>query len=214
MPNYPGKRLLDMIAAAVACAAFTPVALGIAVAIWLEDGGPPFYRQRRVGRQRRPFTVLKLRSMRGAEVTRMGRWLRRTGLDELPQFMNVWRGDMSVVGPRPLTEPDIKRLRWDDARARLALRGQTGHHRSIAAAGGSRRPCQPPFRPLVSHAPEPEPRFPAHRSFLRRQHPRQGHRPPLVEAHGHGYHEALTSTGARLWAEALSIMPPNGGSLK
>jgi lipopolysaccharide/colanic/teichoic acid biosynthesis glycosyltransferase len=114
MQTYPGKRALDLLAAAGACAAFAPLAASVTVATWLEDGGPPLYRQRRVGRERRPFTVLKFRSMQGADVTRVGRWLRRTGLDEVPQFVNVVRGDMSLVGPRPLTESDVKRLGWDD----------------------------------------------------------------------------------------------------
>jgi lipopolysaccharide/colanic/teichoic acid biosynthesis glycosyltransferase len=138
LQTYPGKRLLDVIAAAGACAAFAPVAVCIAAAIWLEDRGPPFYRQLRVGQERRPFTVLKFRSMRGTEVTRVGHWLRRTGLDELPQFLNVWRGEMSVVGPRPLTEPDITRLGWNDARLdwRFEVRpGITGLSQLLAGRG-------------------------------------------------------------------------------
>lgn len=114
MQQYPGKRVLDLVAAAGACAAFAPVAASIAVATWLEDGGSPLFLQRRVGQERRSFTLLKLRSMRGADVTRVGRWLRRTGLDELPQLINVARGEMSMVGPRPLTEQDIVRLGWAD----------------------------------------------------------------------------------------------------
>lgn len=112
--TYSGKRALDSAGTAGACIAFAPVALCIALAIWLEDGGETFYRQPRAGRYRRVFHVLKFRSMRDGTVTRVGHWLRRTGLDELPQFLNVWRGEMSVVGPRPLTEADIERLGWDD----------------------------------------------------------------------------------------------------
>jgi undecaprenyl phosphate N,N'-diacetylbacillosamine 1-phosphate transferase len=112
---YSGKRALDMLVAGTACAAFAPLVAGIAVATWLEDGGSPLFAQSRVGRERRPFTILKLRSMREQRVTRVGRWLRRTGIDELPQFVNVLRGDMSVVGPRPLTQQDVERLGWHDA---------------------------------------------------------------------------------------------------
>jgi lipopolysaccharide/colanic/teichoic acid biosynthesis glycosyltransferase len=82
------------------------------VAILLDDGDSPLFTQPRVGRKRRPFTILKFRSMREGEITRLGHWLRRTGIDELPQFINVVRGDMSVVGPRPLTSADIERLGW------------------------------------------------------------------------------------------------------
>ena len=109
---YAGKRTLDLLVACTACAAFAPLMAGLAVATWLEDSGSPLFAQSRVGRQRSPFTILKLRSMREQRVTRVGRWLRRTGIDELPQFVNVLRGEMSVVGPRPLTQQDVERLGW------------------------------------------------------------------------------------------------------
>ncbi|MGH8237915.1 MAG: sugar transferase [Steroidobacteraceae bacterium] len=111
---YIGKRTLDLLVAGTACAAFAPLVAGIAVASWLEDTGSPLFAQSRVGRQRHPFTILKLRSMREQRVTRVGRWLRRTGIDELPQFVNVLRGEMSVVGPRPLTRHDVERLGWHE----------------------------------------------------------------------------------------------------
>lgn len=111
---YTGKRTLDLLVAGTACAAFAPLVAGIAVASWLEDSGSPLFAQSRVGRQRHPFTILKLRSMREQRVTRIGRWLRRTGIDELPQFVNVLRGEMSVVGPRPLTRQDVERLGWHE----------------------------------------------------------------------------------------------------
>jgi len=114
MGPYFGKRAVDLIAAGTACVVFAPLAAGIAVATWLEDGGPPLFLQTRVGYLRRPFTVLKFRTMRDQQVTRVGRWLRQTGLDELPQFINVCRGEMSVIGPRPLTPADIQRLGWAD----------------------------------------------------------------------------------------------------
>ena|SRR6185437_35163 len=114
MQSYFGKRAVDLIAAGTACLVFTPLAAGIALAIWLEDGGSPLFLQTRVGHRRRPFTVFKFRTMRDQQVTRVGRWLRQTGLDELPQFINVCRGDMSVIGPRPLTTEDIRRLGWAD----------------------------------------------------------------------------------------------------
>ena len=113
MRTYCGKRILDLMVAGAACVAFAPLAAGIALAIWLEDGGSPFFLQTRIGYQRRPFTVFKFRTMRDQQVTGVGGWLRRTGLDELPQFINVCAGQMSVIGPRPLTAQDIKRLGWE-----------------------------------------------------------------------------------------------------
>jgi len=114
--SYCGKRTLDVLAAGTACAMFAPAAVAVAVATWLDDRGPPLFLQTRVGRGREPFTIFKFRSMRDSQVSRVGGWLRRTGVDELPQFLNVCRGDMSVVGPRPLTGDDLRRLGWTDAR--------------------------------------------------------------------------------------------------
>src|SRR5262245_43775767 len=117
MDSYPGKRLFDLAVAGTALAAFAPVVAGVTLATWLEDRGSPLFAQPRLGRDRRPFTILKFRSMDGQQqVTRVGRWLRQTGIDELPQFVNVLRGDMSVVGPRPLTDHDVTRLGWEGPR--------------------------------------------------------------------------------------------------
>lgn len=111
------KRLFDMMVAGAGLLVFAPVSLLIALGIKLEDGGPVFFTQDRVGRDCRVFTAYKFRSMMvdaerltGAvqatendpRVTRMGRILRATAFDELPQLWNILRGDMSVVGPRPL----------------------------------------------------------------------------------------------------------------
>jgi lipopolysaccharide/colanic/teichoic acid biosynthesis glycosyltransferase len=112
MPAYPGKRALDLVAACAACVTLAPLVVGIAIATWAEDGGAPLFLQTRVGCGRRPFTVVKFRTMAQQRVTRVGAVLRRTGLDELPQFINVWRGEMSMVGPRPLTPADVVRLGW------------------------------------------------------------------------------------------------------
>jgi len=111
----------------------------IAGAIVLEDGWPVLFRQERLGRRRRPFTILKFRSMRDGRITRVGRIMRTTGLDELPQFINILRGDMSAVGPRPLTESDVARLGWMapryDFRWRV-LPGLTGLAQVTAARSG------------------------------------------------------------------------------
>jgi lipopolysaccharide/colanic/teichoic acid biosynthesis glycosyltransferase len=106
------KRLFDLVGAVGGLLAFSPVMAVIAGAIVLEDGWPVLFRQERLGRRRRPFIILKFRSMRDDRITRVGRVLRATGLDELPQFVNILRGDMSAVGPRPLTEADVTRLGW------------------------------------------------------------------------------------------------------
>jgi exopolysaccharide biosynthesis polyprenyl glycosylphosphotransferase len=110
----PTKRLLDLVVAGVAAVVFAPVLLMCALLI-RRDGGPVFYRQTRIGEGGRPFQILKLRSMRVASpdaeqrwssanddrVTGVGRFIRRTHIDEVPQVLNVLRGDMSIVGPRP-----------------------------------------------------------------------------------------------------------------
>ena len=108
-----GKRTLDILLSGVALLIFSPLMLLIALAIRLEDGGPVLFRQVRVGRDRKPFTILKFRSMpidtgdipsaqaRYVRITRVGAFIRRTNIDELPQLINIFRGDMSIVGPRP-----------------------------------------------------------------------------------------------------------------
>ena len=106
------KRLFDLVGAIAGLLAFSPVMAVISAAIVLEDGWPVLFRQARLGQRRRSFTILKFRSMRLGRVTRVGKVLRATGLDELPQFINILRGDMSAVGPRPLTESDVTRLGW------------------------------------------------------------------------------------------------------
>jgi lipopolysaccharide/colanic/teichoic acid biosynthesis glycosyltransferase len=110
------NRALDVAGSALGLAVSSPVLAVAAVAIKLEDGGPVIYRQRRVGWRGEEFDLVKLRTMVvGAEqlgagwavnkgdprITRVGRLLRRLSLDELPQFWNVLRGDMSLIGPRP-----------------------------------------------------------------------------------------------------------------
>jgi lipopolysaccharide/colanic/teichoic acid biosynthesis glycosyltransferase len=110
------NRAFDVLVAGVALAVATPVLAVAAIAIRLESPGHVLYRQRRVGRHGREFDVVKLRTMvTGAErmgaglavdegdarITRVGAFLRRTSIDELPNLVNVLRGDMAIVGPRP-----------------------------------------------------------------------------------------------------------------
>ena len=109
------KRAFDLAASALAAFVFAPVMPLVTAAVFVDDGLPLLFVQERIGRDRKAFRVLKLRTMRDGRVTRVGRWLRTTGLDELPQFVNVVRGEMSVVGPRPLTREDLERLGWGSA---------------------------------------------------------------------------------------------------
>ncbi|MBL9071710.1 MAG: sugar transferase [Sphingopyxis sp.] len=108
-----GKRLFDISLSIIAALPALFLCLACALAIRAEGGGAAIFKQVRVGRSRRPFTLYKLRTMSidtgdrashevsKAQITRVGRFLRKTKLDELPQLLNVLRGDMSFVGPRP-----------------------------------------------------------------------------------------------------------------
>jgi lipopolysaccharide/colanic/teichoic acid biosynthesis glycosyltransferase/glycosyltransferase involved in cell wall biosynthesis len=105
------KRLGDIALAAAGLAATAPLIGALGVLIRLDSPGPAFFLQQRVGLHRRPFTLVKLRTMddRG-NVIRLGRWLRPLGLDELPQLWNVLRGEMSVIGPRPEVPARVERM--------------------------------------------------------------------------------------------------------
>lgn len=145
------KELVDRVGAAVLIAMLSPVLVTLALCIWRDSPGPVLFRQVRVGRDGREFVMYKYRSMyldaeaRLAElrhlneydgvlfkirndprVTRMGRWLRRFSMDELPQLFNVLRGHMSLVGPRPPLPEEVAAYP-DDLRRRLAVKpGMTG----------------------------------------------------------------------------------------
>jgi lipopolysaccharide/colanic/teichoic acid biosynthesis glycosyltransferase len=122
-----GKRALDLLGAALLLALLTPLLLGLALATRLALGRPVLFRQARAGRDGAPFMLLKFRSMRegpgddALRLSRFGRALRASGLDELPQLLNVLRGEMSLVGPRPLLMDYVSRYSPRQAR-RLRVR--------------------------------------------------------------------------------------------
>lgn len=129
------KRLFDIASSGAGLILLSPLLLALAVAVKLGSPGPIFYRANRVGRYGAPFKLLKFRSMvinadqigpavTGAadpRITRVGRFLRRTKLDELPQLINVLRGEMSVVGPRP-EDPRYVALYTEEQRQVLNVR--------------------------------------------------------------------------------------------
>jgi lipopolysaccharide/colanic/teichoic acid biosynthesis glycosyltransferase len=135
------KRAMDVVIASVGLLLGSPVLVAAMAAIRLEGPGHPIYRQRRIGRDGEPFDLYKLRTMvHGAEhlgagmavnegdsrITRVGAFLRRTSLDELPNLVNVLRGDMSIVGARPTIPVQVEQY-TERQRGRLAVKpGITG----------------------------------------------------------------------------------------
>ena len=138
MPSYRGKRLLDLALVVGAAPLWVPVTAAVAVLVRLRLGSPVLFRQTRAGRGGAPFTMVKFRTMtdgrdaRGAllpderRLTDFGRMLRRTSLDELPELLNVLRGDMSLVGPRPLHMAYLPRYSPRHARRHDVPPGVTG----------------------------------------------------------------------------------------
>ena len=132
---YRAKRCVDLALLAVVGLPALLLAAGCALAVRLTSAGPVIFRQERIGLGGKPFVALKFRTMTHGDnpifpdadrITMVGRWLRRLSVDELPQLVNVWRGEMSVVGPRPTLAYQVER--YDDRQAaRLSVRpGLTG----------------------------------------------------------------------------------------
>jgi sugar transferase EpsL len=132
------KRAVDVVGAAVALVLLSPVLAVAALAVRLRMGPPVLFRQERPGRNARPFVMLKLRTMTDrrdqsgalladdARLTRLGRFLRRTSIDELPALVNVLAGDMSLVGPRPLLPEYLPLYSAEQARRHEVRPGITG----------------------------------------------------------------------------------------
>lgn len=149
--NSPVKRFLDVLFSVLALVVISPFLVLAAIGVRLSSPGPIFFRHTRAGRHGTPIDVLKLRTMReppsGAiarltdpddesRLTHFGRFLRRFSIDELPQFINVLRGDMSIVGPRPLPVEYVERYS-DAQRCRLLARpGLTGLSQVKVRNGG------------------------------------------------------------------------------
>lgn len=132
------KRLSDVVVASVGMLLLAPVFGGVALAIRFTMGEPALFKQQRPGRYQRPFMIFKFRTMTTAidahgnllqdaqRLTRLGKFLRRTSLDEIPQLWNVLRGEMSLVGPRPLLMEYLDRYTPEQTRRHEVLPGMTG----------------------------------------------------------------------------------------
>jgi lipopolysaccharide/colanic/teichoic acid biosynthesis glycosyltransferase len=130
------KRAFDATSSAMLITLLSPVIAAVAALLWVFEGSPVLFAHPRAGGEGRVFTLYKFRTMvapqpgepisDGARLTRLGRWLRACSLDELPQLWNVLRGDMSLVGPRPLLPEYLSRYTPQQARRHAALPGITG----------------------------------------------------------------------------------------
>ncbi len=132
------KRIFDLLAASLGLVVISPVLLLLTLLVWLFHGRPVLFRQMRPGFKQVPFTVYKFRTMTeqcdvegnllpdAKRLTPLGRFLRSTSLDDLPQLFNVLRGDMSLVGPRPLLMQYLERYSPEQMRRHDVLPGITG----------------------------------------------------------------------------------------
>ena len=94
------KRAFDVVGACAGLLVFAPVMAVVAAAVLIDDGRPVLFRQQRLGYRRRPFSIVKIRTMRDGRITRVGKVLRASGLDEVPQFINILSGDLAVAVKR------------------------------------------------------------------------------------------------------------------
>ncbi len=196
-PGCLVKRAVDLAGALVSLLLLWPVMLALALLIRLESPGPVLFRQVRLGHRDRPFRIFKFRTMvadsesrlgdlescnesaggvlfklrEDPRVTRLGRFLRRTSLDELPQLINVLRGEMSLVGPRPLSLRDSERLHEVDPAGYAApAPGAPRADRPLASRGSERAgsPTNGPAGLRLHRESVAGPRSPHHRQDLRR----------------------------------------------
>ena len=132
------KRVLDVFGAAIGLVVFLPILIVIASCVWRELGSPVLFRQSRPGLEGKTFQMIKFRTMRdahdasgcslpdGERLTKLGRYLRASSLDELPELWNVLKGDMSLVGPRPLLTEYLPLYTPEQARRHEVRPGVTG----------------------------------------------------------------------------------------
>ena len=132
---YPGKRAVDLVLVALVALPALVIALPSAVAIRLTSPGPVLFRQMRIGKDGEPFELVKFRTMvagdnpvfpEAGRITRVGRVLRRLSLDEIPQLINVVRGEMSIIGPRPTLSYQVERYDADQRRRLSVKPGVSG----------------------------------------------------------------------------------------
>jgi O-antigen biosynthesis protein WbqP len=131
------KRFFDILISFISIFAFSPILLIIAIAIKIDSRGPVFFKQKRYGRNKKPFNILKFRSMRveapksvptyglvdsDKYITKLGKFLRKTSLDELPQIFNIFVGQMSFIGPRPVILEEVDLIEERDKYGANALR--------------------------------------------------------------------------------------------
>ncbi|MGJ4787042.1 glycosyl transferase [Leptospira koniambonensis] len=138
------KRILEIFLALVALLVFSLVLIGISLQIFFFAPGPVFFLQERLGKGKKIFRIWKFRTLKDGVPTRIGSILRSTGLDELPQIWNILKGDMSIVGPRPLTEEDVLRLGWggEGLKSRWFIRpGITGLSQLYSGRGSKYSIC-------------------------------------------------------------------------
>lgn len=151
------KRLLDIVLCLIVLPVFVLISIPIAILIKLEDGGPIFYCSERVGRYKKKFSMYKFRSMivdapdirnkdgstynsKGdPRVTKIGKFIRETSLDETPQILNVLKGDMSIIGPRPGLVSNLHTYKEDEFDKMLVKPGVTGYTQAYYRNGLSMR---------------------------------------------------------------------------
>ena len=196
------KRIFDLLLAAAALLLLSPLMLAVALAIRLDSPGPVFFRQQRVGRHGVPFNIHKFRSMRdgaagpaltvGADprITRVGAWLRRLRLDELPQLIDVLQGTMSLVGPRPELPRYVAQYPADLRDRVLALRPGITDPSSLAFIDEAE---------LLARAADPE------REYVQVILPAK-----LARAAAYAEHASLASDLGVLWATLRRLLGGRG----